>query len=226
MQTTTCNMTNCFLCQCSSEAWKKAIEVHKTTLSFKKGESIFIEGGTVTGIYFISEGSVKVYKQWGEEKELILRFAKQGDVLGHRGMMGGIEIYPVSATALEATTVCFIDNQFLEASLQTNPVLTYKLMQLYATELQKAEKRMTNLAHMSVKGRIAEAILELRYFFGVTKQGYIDVALTRQDISSFVGTTYETIFKIFVEWTNDKIIATEGKQIAILNEATLKGFIN
>ncbi len=224
MQTTTCNITNCFLCQCSSQAWKKAIIVNKTTLTFKKGESIFAEGGTVTGIYFIFKGSVKVYKQWGEGKELILRFAKQGDVLGHRGI-GGKELYPVSATALEYTTACFIDNLFLEDCIQTNPILTYKLMQLYATELQKAEKRMTNLAHMSVKGRIAEAILELRSFFGVTKQGNINVALTRQDISSFVGTTYETIFKIFVEWTNEKIISTDGKQITILNEVTLKGFI-
>ncbi len=225
MQTSTCDISTCFLCQCSSEAWKTAVTINKTTFSFKKGESIFIEGGVVTGIYFISEGSVKVYKQWGAEKELILRFAKKGDVLGHRGL-GGKELYPVSATALEPTTVCFIDNHFLEASLQTNPTLTYKLMQQYLLELQIAEKRMTNLAHMDVKGRIAEAILELKYFFGLTEQGYINVALTRQDISSFVGTTYETIFKIFVEWTNEKIIKTEGKKIAILNQTALVNFIH
>ncbi|MFL9483651.1 Crp/Fnr family transcriptional regulator [Chitinophagaceae bacterium LWZ2-11] len=225
MQKNSCDLKSCFLCQFSVQAWKSAISGNKQTLSFKKGDIVFAEGEQVKGIYFIYEGTVKVHKQWGgNQKELIIRFAKAGDVLGHRGL-GGNESYPVSATALENLKVCFINNDFLEASLTVNPTLTYKLMQLYATELQKAEKRMTGLAHMEVKGRIAEALLELRGLFGITETGFFAVAISRQDIASFAGTTYETIFKVFTEWIQEKLIETSGKSIKILQEDALKKFL-
>ncbi len=224
MQKDTCDLTSCFLCRNSMNAWKKVITAHKTSVLYKKGEIIFEEGATVTGIFFVFKGTVKVHKYWGSDKQLILRFAKAGDALGHRGL-GGTAVYPVSATALENTTVCFVDNDFFEASLHANTQLTHQLMRLYADDLQKAETRMTRLAHMDVKGRIAEAILELRSFFGSTPEGFIDMAITRQDIASFAGTTYETIFKLFTEWTKENIIKTEGKNLAIMNEKILKSFI-
>jgi CRP/FNR family transcriptional regulator len=44
----------------------------------------------VAGVYFVYKGIVKVHKQWGD-KELIIRFANQGQIFGHRGL--GIIIF-------------------------------------------------------------------------------------------------------------------------------------
>lgn len=224
MRQVICNIKDCFLCSNCSPEWKDLIAIKKATQLFKKGENIFTEKEDVKGIFFIYSGAVKVYKQWGEDKQLIIRFAKKGDILGHRGL-GGNEIYPVSATALENTSACFISNDFLETTLQTNPRFTYKLMQFYMQDLQKAEARMRNLAHMEVKGRIAEALLEIKNIFGTKEDGFIRVTIIRQDIASYAGTTYETVFKFFNELTAQKIIRTSGKDIKILNEKKLKSFI-
>jgi CRP-like cAMP-binding protein len=225
MQEVACNVSSCFLCSFCIPAWKEAIAFHKKTFQFKKGEEIFREGDPVKGIYFIYTGSVKVYKQWGEQKQLILRFAKAGDILGHRGL-GGVVEYPIGATALEDTNACFITNDFLEATLKTNHELSYKLMHFYATELQKAEKRMRDLAHMEVKGRVAEALLELVNVFGVDKHQHIAATITRQDIASYAGTTYETVFKFFNELAEDTIISTNGKSIKINDTSRLQQFCN
>jgi CRP/FNR family transcriptional regulator len=223
MQEAACNVNSCFLCSFCIPAWKEAIALHKKTYQFKKGEDIFREGDPVKGIYFIYTGSVKVYKQWGEQKQLILRFAKAGDILGHRGL-GGVVEYPIGATALEDSKACFISNDFLEATLKTNPELTYKLMHFYATELQKAEMRMRDLAHMEVKGSVAEALLELRNIFGVNHDQHIAATITRQDIASYAGTTYETVFKFFNELAEEKIIATNGKSIKINDSVRIQQF--
>jgi len=225
MPEVSCNLTSCFLCNFCIPEWKEAIAVKKETILFKKGRNIFNEGEKVKGIFFLYTGSVKVYKQWGDQKQLILRFAKEGDILGHRGL-GGVDVYPIAATALEDTKACFITNDFLEATLKTNPSFTYKLMHFYATELQKAEQRMRNLAHMEVKGRIAEALLELCDVFGTDEHKYISVAVSRQDIASYAGTTYETVFKFFTELIQKKIITTSGKTIKINNAAKLKQYIS
>lgn len=223
MQEVACNVDSCFLCSFCIPAWKEAIALHKKTFQYKKGEEIFREGDPVKGIYFLYTGSVKVYKQWGDQKQLIIRFVKAGDILGHRGL-GGIVNYPIGATALEDTKVCFITNDFLEATLKTNHELSYKLMHFYATELQKAEKRMRDLAHMEVKGRVAEALLELMNVFGADQEQQIAATITRQDIASYAGTTYETVFKFFNELAADNIISTNGKSIKINDRVKLQQF--
>lgn len=224
MSRVSCNLSSCFLCSSCIPEWKEAIGASKQTLQFKKGKQIFQEGDKVKGIFFIYSGSVKVYKHWNAGKELILRFARAGDILGHRGF-GGDDIYPISATALEETKLCFISNKFFDASLKTNPGFTYKLLQFYASELQEAEKRMRNLAHMDVKGRIAGALLHIANVYGLNEDNFIAASLSRQDISSYAGTRYETVFKFFRELSRKKIISVSGKNIKINKPGQLRKFI-
>lgn len=225
MSKTGCDLSSCFLCRNCMPEWKEVIAVKKTTMLFKKGKNIFSEGEPVKGIYFIYEGAAKIFMRWSGEKEHILRFAKSGDILGHRGF-GGDHHYPISASALEDTTVCFIPDSFLSATLKTNAEFTNQLLEVFATDLQKAEKRMRNLAHMDVKGRIALALLEINDKFGVRKDKFIRVPLRRQDIASYAGTTYETVFKSFTELTRKKILTTDGKNIRINNPEALRKIIN
>lgn len=215
-----CDLKSCFLCQRSIPQWLPAIDAHRKSFHFTKGESIFREGDKVTGIYFVTSGKVKVHKKWGTEKELIIRFAQKGDIFGHRGL-GQESAYPISATALEPVDACFIDLDFFQATLKVNYEFMYQLMLFFADELQESERKMRNLAHMQVKGRIAQALLALKDKFGVTKEGFIDVALSRQDLASFAGTTYETVFRIINEFAADRLIAVHAKNIAIIDAAKL-----
>jgi CRP/FNR family transcriptional regulator len=141
--------------------------------------------------------------------------------LGHTGL-GDDSNYLVSATALEPVVVCYINMDFFESTLHVNNTLTYKLMRFMANELQESEKRVRNLVHMPVKGRIAQAFITLRSQFGVNKDGFIDIELTRQDLSSFAGASYETLFKVINELTEEKLIEVAGKSIRIINEPILK----
>jgi len=210
-----CNLDDCFLCQYCIPEWKEVIALKKSTLYIKKGKAIFREGEKVKGIFFLYQGHVKVHMQWQEQKDLILRFAAPGDILGHRGL-GGVDHYPVTATALEDSQLCYISSDFLESSLKANPQLTYRLMHFYATELQRTEQRMRDMVHMEVKGRIAGALLEIEA---------LPFTITRQDIASYAGTTYETVFKFLTELTNGNIISTSGKNIRINDPAHLKNYI-
>ncbi|GAA3952964.1 cyclic nucleotide-binding domain-containing protein [Chitinophaga oryziterrae] len=216
-----CDLQTCMLCRLCIKEWLPAVDNHRKNFSLKKGQLLFREGDPVNGIYFIFSGTVKVHKHWGEEKELIVRFARKGDIVGHRGV-GAEMMYPVSATALEPVTLCFIDLEFFQASLKVNHALLHELMMFYARELQESEKNMRNLVHMPVKARIAHALLTLRDKFGNTEDGAIDMTLGRQDLASFTGTTYETAFRVMSELIQENVIAVSGKSIAVLNAEKLQ----
>ncbi len=197
---------------------------HKKTQLFKRGKALFTEGEPVRGIYFLYSGVVKIHAPWIDGREMIIRFTRGGEIAGHRGLAGSI--YPISATALEDTVACFIDNDFLELSFKANPSFTYTLMHLYATELQKAEKRMRELTHRETKGRIAWALLDILEGSGTAPDGTLALKLTRQDIAAYAGTTYETVFKFFAELTTAGVIATSGKDIRIMDPARLEQWMD
>lgn len=208
------------MCQLTLKEWHPAIESHKRNFIAKKGEVIIKEGDPVSGVYFVTSGNVKVHKQWGD-KELILRFANDGAIIGHRGISSSISTYPISATALETTKLCFVDIEFFKTTIKVNQEFAYGLLMFYADELLASEKKMRNLALMSVKGRLAVAILGLRDQFGLNAEGFLNLALSRQDLAAFTGATYETVFRTMNELLAEKLIVVNGKQIGILNEAGL-----
>lgn len=216
-----CDLKSCLMCQICLKDWLPAIAAHKKNIFTRKGQDVFREGDPVKGIYFIYSGNFKVHKKWGDEKDLIIRFAKAGEILGHTGL-GEDANYLVSATALEPSVVCFIEMDFFETTARVNNNFTYQLMRFMANELQESEKRVRNLVHMPVKGRIAQAFITLKNQFGVNKDGFIGIELTRQDLSSFAGASYETLFKVINEMTEEKLIEVAGKSIRITNETTLK----
>lgn len=213
MKDLACDLATCFLCRYCMPEWKEVTATHKKTLLIKKGKALFTEGEEVKGIFFLYSGVVKIHGPWTDGREMIIRFARGGEIAGHRGLVD--TFYPISATALEDTMACFVGNDFLELSMKANPSLTYTLMHFYAAELQKAEKRLRDITHMEVKGRIAGALLDIFQTFGIDENQFLALKLTRQDIAAYAGTTYETVFKFFAELTAAGVITTSGKDIRI-----------
>lgn len=224
MPVKTCDLSRCFLCSHSSPEWKELIQLKKTTRRYRKGQTIIEEGTERKGIYFLYSGVVKVTKQWGREKELILRFARTGDVIGYRGLADAPQ-YPVSAVAVTEAELCFVPTGFLETLLLTNAPFTYALLRVYAAELHGAEKRMRDLAHRDVKGRIAQALQEFISLFGLTDENKVPIPISRQDIASYAGTTYETVFRFLAELNQAGILTTSGKEIQVLQPEGLQPYI-
>jgi CRP/FNR family transcriptional regulator len=219
-----CDIKSCLLCRQCLPSWLPAIAANRKSIFYKKGEVIFKEGEEVKGMFFIETGLVKVHKKWTEDKELILRIAGDGDIVGHRGL-GNDTIYPVSGTALELTAICFVDLAFFNDTLLVNHEFLYKLLMFFAAELKESEKRMRNLAHMTVKGRVANALLTFKEKFGLKPNGQLGITISRQDFASYNGTTYETIFRVMNEMVEDNAIKMQGKDIIILAEDKLTHYL-
>lgn len=148
---------------------------------------------------------------------MVIRFASDGSILGHRGLSGD-KIYSVSATAIGLVTVCYFDLNFFKWSLKVNHELAYNLMVFFAEELGQAEQKMHDLALLPVKERVKKALIKLREQFGCDSEGYLDIALARQDMAQYVGTTYETLFRTLNELQDERVILLDGKRIKLLDE--------
>ena len=214
--------TQSFLYQKCIKEWWAALDANREIIHYKKGEVIFEESSRVEGVFFLLNGVVKVHKHWADDKDLIVRFAHKNDVLGHRGLSTNNLLYPITATTLSNTTICFINLDFFNATLKVNTGFMYDFMMFLADELQLSEQRMRDLAHMQVKGRVAKALITLKNKFGANEDGFIAFTISRQDIAAYTGTTYETVYKLMMEFTESGFIKTDGKDIAVIEEEALK----
>jgi len=193
---------------------------NKNQFRCKKGQQFIMEGAPVNGLYFILSGKAKVFRTGINGKEQIVRFAKDGEIIGHRGF-GTEEYYSIGAMAIEDTTLCYFSKNTLQQALYKTPSLTYDLMLFYANELNKSESKVKSISQMTVRERIVDTLLYLYRKFGDVN-GYLNISLSRRDYANHAGTTEEQAIRVFSVLKKEGLIFTKGKKIGITNVDFLK----
>ena len=192
----------------------------KTEIRCKKGQQFIIEGAPVNGLFFILKGKVKVFRTGINGREQIVRFAKAGEIIGHRGF-GTEEYYSIGAIALQDTVLCYFSKDSLQEVLLTSPLFTYDLMLFYANELNKSESKVKSLSQMTVRERVVDTLLYINRKFK-QKNNYLDLVLSRKEYADFAGTTEEQVIRVFSVLKKEKLISASGKRIGLLDEKRLK----
>ncbi|WP_066225511.1 Crp/Fnr family transcriptional regulator [Formosa haliotis] len=196
----------------------------KTTLRCKKGQQFIMEGAPVHGLYFVMKGKVKVFRTGINGKEHIVRFSKEGEIIGHRGF-GTEECYSIGAIALEHTVLCYFSKDVLQGILLENPRFAYDMMLFYANELNRSESKVKSLSQMTVRERVADMLLYINRKFGSTN-GFLNLPLSRKEYADYTGTSEEQIIRIFSTLKKEKLINASGKKIGINDINRLKNEIS
>lgn len=215
-----CNNKDCLIKSISNEESVANLLTKKHTIKYKKGQHITIQGAPVHGLYFVYDGVVRVSKEPQFGKEQILRFAKEGEIIGHRGFGIG-DIYNINALALEYTVMCNFSSEIMLKILENSSKLTFNLMLFYANELNQSETKVAMLSQMTVREKVIDAILYLHRKFGQS-EGYINIVVSRKELADFAGTNDEQVIRVISNLKKDKLLQTKGKQIGIPNLDLLK----
>lgn len=221
-----CSASHCFIKYCNEEA-KGEADTLRNPIVIAKNQIIFIQGTTAGGIYFVSSGMVKVTQKIGNEKERVVRFAKKGDIIGHRGF--GINkhpMYSVSASAMSVCSLCYFEYKRFYNLLYDCNKLSLRLMEFYSEELQKSEFRNSILSNLPVRERLAHALIELNNFFSngnletasgqYSQNGDGRISISRKDLANYIGTTRENVCNFLTEFKNDELIDVSENGIKVL----------
>ncbi|WP_346883391.1 Crp/Fnr family transcriptional regulator [uncultured Algibacter sp.] len=196
----------------------------KNTLRCKKGQQFIMEGAPVNGLFFIKSGTVKVFRTGINGREQIVRFAKEGEIIGHRGF-GTEEYYSIGAIALQDSILCYFSKENLQKELLNNPRFTYDMMLFYANELNRSENKVKSISQMTVRERVIDTLLYIHRKFGDLR-GYINLPLSRKEYADYAGTTEEQVIRVFSALKKEKLISAQGKKISIISIQLLKKEIN
>ena len=186
----------------------------KVTFRCSTGQQFILEGAPVNGLYFIYNGSVKVFRNNPNFGNQIIRFSKNGEIVGHRGF-GTSYVYDISATALTDTILCHFRTAELIELLHKVPELMFEFMLFYADQLQKSESNAKHFGRLSVREKVINGLIFINKKFGQSDDGFINITLSRKDIAEYAGTTQEQVIKVISDLKKENLLITRGKKIGI-----------
>lgn len=193
----------------------------KQSRIYQEGEIIFSEGESPSGVYVIDSGTAKLFKSGFNGKEQILRFCRQGDMVGYRSILCQ-EPFGATTEAMSTMEVTFLPADTFNHLLMSDPSLSYLMLQKLAYELGESSNTVTFLAQKTVRERLAEILLMLEQKLGTDAEGFIQISLTREEMANLIGTATESAIRLISEFKQDQYIAAEGRNIKILNHEKLR----
>lgn len=192
---------------------------------YKRGDILYQEGNRISGFFCINNGIIKVFKTGFDGKEQIIRFARKGDIIAYRSVLSN-ELACTSAKVIEDCQVCFIPSEILISFIKTNSTFALDLIRLACHELGEANSFITDIAQKTVRERLAEVLLFLLTDFGLDKDRFLKISLTREELANIVGTATESVIRLLSEFKSDKLVELNGRKIKILNTKGLEKISN
>lgn len=189
---------------------------------YKKGDCIIQCGHRVTGFFCLNSGVVKIVKYGDSGREQIIKFLKTGDVYGYQYLLDDDQLPGVSVIAVDDCGLCFIPSEHLFHMIRSNPKFAIEIMKVATQEQEEMINRLTDIAQKKVKQRLAKRLIEIEKTFGTDDNGYLNLALTREEYANFVGTATETVIRLMAVFKSEGCIKMEKRKIAIRNMQKLQ----
>ena len=90
----------------------------------------------------------------------------------------------------------------------------------------EANSFITDIAQKTVRERLAEILLFLVNDFGLDSDNFLNISLTREELSNIVGTATESVIRLLSEFKSDKLVELNGRKIKIINTKGLEKISN
>ena len=196
-------------------------DIVKRGRPLKKGEFLFRQGDTFNSVFAVRSGALKTFSLSDAGEEQITGFHLPSELVGLSGM--DTELYPVSAQALETTSVCEIPFERLDELSVSLPQLRRQLMRVMSREIRDDQQMMLLLSKKTADERIATFLVNLSARFSARgfSANQFRLAMSRNEIGNHLGLAVETVSRVFTRFQQSNLIEAEGKEVHILDPIEL-----
>ncbi len=185
--------------------------------AYKRGQLLFRSGDRFDFVYAIRSGSVKTSVQTPDGRVQITGFHIAGELLGLSALDSGR--YSCEARALETTSVCKVEVERIEELAKEIPSIQYQMLKIMSGHIRRDEDLILLLGKRSAEERLAEYLLGLSRRFASRNYSptQFRLSMSRGDIGNHLGIAEETVCRILTRFQNAGIIATNRRQVRLID---------
>lgn len=212
-------------CNLSVQAAQRLNEI-KSTAVYPKGAMLFIEGQQSRGVFVLCTGKVKLSTTSREGKTIITKISEPGDVLGLNAVVSGVP-YEVTAEMMEPGQANFVPRDSLLQLMKDFPEASVRLAQQLSRNYYTAYEEIRTLGlAASPSEKFAKLLLSWS-----TKPAQTDgtsqlkLTLTHEEIGEIIGTTRETVSRLFSEFRRKQLVQLKGATLVIRSRPALEKIV-
>ena len=211
-----------------STATLQEFEAIKYTSAYPRSAVLFVEGQAPRGVFVLCQGRVKLSLSSSDGKTLILKIAEPSEVLGLSATVSG-KPYELTAETLDPCQVNFVKREDFLRFLREHSDVCFRVAEQLSDKFSAAchEIRSLGLAHSAAE-KLAKLLLEWSSKEGESdkREPRVKLALTHEEIAEMIGTSRETVTRLFTELRKRQIVHLKGSTLLIRNKAALELLAN
>jgi CRP/FNR family cyclic AMP-dependent transcriptional regulator len=213
-------------CNLSPAALQKLNEI-KSTAVYPKSAVLFIEGQQPRGVFVLCAGKVKLSTSSSEGKTLITKISQAGDVLGLNACISN-HTYEVTAEMIEPGQANFIPRDALLQFLKDHGEVALRVAEQLSLNYYTAYEEIRTLG---LTGSPAEKFAKLLLSWYPEKlqangQAQVKLTLTHEEVAEMIGTTRETVSRLFSDFKKKQLLQVKGSTLVLRNKGALEKMVH
>jgi CRP/FNR family cyclic AMP-dependent transcriptional regulator len=171
-------------------------------------------------------GKVKLFTASREGKTIITKISEHGDVLGLNATISN-RPYEVTAEMVEPGQSNFIPADALLQFLRDSGEVALQVAQQLSRNYYTSYEQVRTLGFTNSPGqKFAKLLLGWSARREESKHSlHLHLVLTHEEIAEMIGTSRETVSRLFADFKMKGFIQTKGSGLVIINKFALEGMV-
>jgi CRP/FNR family transcriptional regulator, cyclic AMP receptor protein len=203
------------------------LELATSTISLPAQASLFAQGEDARCLYLICAGYLKLTAGRADEREMIVRVAGPGSMLGLYAVLSH-GFYEVSAESLTAAQLRPVERDRFLNFLRNHKEAQLRAVQCICQEYRFALQDACRIAlSETVAARLGRLLLELAHQIGEHLEDVFrfPLLLTHEEMASMTCTTRETVTRTLGQFRKDGWITIEDGMVTIHQSDKLQALL-
>jgi CRP/FNR family cyclic AMP-dependent transcriptional regulator len=209
-----------------SQALADIVENEALTTGYPTGAVLFAEGQSPRGVFLVRRGRVKLSICGSDGRTLILRIVDAGSPLGIAAVVCGRQ-YEATAETQEPCEISFLRHSDLLRLMRLHGELalwvTQHISRDYASTCREIRDLMLSDSASEKLARLMVGWLDQNAKSGNPTQ--VKLALTHEEIGQMIGSSRETVSRLFAGFKKQRLIQQSGSTLVIPNRHALESLI-
>lgn len=212
-------------CNLPAAAVQRLNDIRSTAI-YPKSAMLFIEGQQPRGVFVLCTGKAKLSTSSAGGKTVITKISEAGDVLGLSATISN-RPYEVTAEMIEPGQANFITRDALLHFLREHGEVALRVAEQLSRNYYSAYEGIRTLGlSNSPAERFAKLLLGWTTAPTNGDPLQVKLTLTHEEIAEIIGTTRETVSRLFSQFKRKQLLQLKGATLTIRNKAALEKMIN